>query len=408
MAVGGGFARVPTCTCAIQQVPGDLTDRELLVRALSLLGPGELPVLRAADSAILKLVVSILRREGDAAIDYSQPAMMGQSATSSDAACGISTPTRSLSGALGSLRVVAWPPVSDKHAFMCVESEDRIVSLIERYASTLEELDCPVWPFDRIDGWEQALAACTRLESLTFASNYAPSAWLGLSQLHTLRGVDLRRVSIGAIAAALPRLHTLEIAEDRSGPLPVTAVAGFFECLLPRLQVFHFSASWPKDDPAIGEPPQPLPLLRELSWNCKDSVSGFSNAQPSKLHAPFRVMIAHWLLPGEASCCGQAARGPLARVRHLRLFSYVPTHPEMASVLRAAPDLRTLDAGLLIRDALNWADDPAFEGLIHPRLRSIRVATARAPNTMPNTTCCSNATSLASRKCCLRPRRLGT
>jgi hypothetical protein len=107
-------------------------------------------------------------------------------------------------------------------------------------------------------------------------------------------------------------------------------------------------------------------------------VSGFSNAQPSKLRAPFRVMIAHWLLSGEASCCGKAARGPLARVRHLRLFSYVPTHPEMASVLRAAPELRILDAGLLLRDTLDWADDAAFEGLIHPRLRSIRVATARA------------------------------
>jgi hypothetical protein len=201
-----------------------------------------------------------------------------------------------------------------------------------------------LWPFDLQDGgWEQALAACTRLESLTYASSFAPSAWLGLSHLHTLRGVDLRHVSIGAIAAALPRLHTLEVARDRRGPLPASAVAGFFECLLPRLQVFHFSASWPKDDPAIGGPPRALPLLRELSWNCKDFVSGFSNAQPSKLRAPFRALIGHWLPGnGEAIDCEQLTRGPLACARHLRLFSCVSTHPEIASVLRqsSAPSMR--------------------------------------------------------------------
>jgi hypothetical protein len=47
-----------------------------------------------------------------------------------------------------------------------------------------------------------AVAGCTRLECLTGAYPYTPLVWLGLSQLHTLHGVDLRTVS--AIAAALP------------------------------------------------------------------------------------------------------------------------------------------------------------------------------------------------------------
>jgi hypothetical protein len=243
--------------------------------------------------------------------------------------------------------------------------------LIERYASTLEELDCPVWPPYLSDAWDKALAICTRLESLTCARRFAPSAWLGLSHLHTLRGVDLHHVPAGAIAAALPRLQTLEADSEHSGPLPVTAVAGFFECLLPRLRVFHFSGSWPADDPAIIEPPRPLPLLHELLWRCDDFVSNFSNAQPMTVCAPFPTMIAHWLSP--VTVYGQAARCPLACARHLRLFSCLPKPAEMASVLRAAPELRTLDAGFLFRGGLDWAADPAFEGLIHPRLRSIGV-----------------------------------
>jgi hypothetical protein len=179
-------------------------------------------------------------------------------------------------------------------------------------------------------------------------------------------------VSIEAIAAGLPRLHTLEVASEQRAAPPVSAVAGFFECLLPRLRVFHFSGSWPKDDPAIAEPPRPLPLLHELSWQCNDFVSGFSNAQPSKVCAPFHTMIAHWLTSGGSSCYGQAAHAPLACVRHLHIFSCLPEPTQMASVLHAAPELRTLNAGVPYQGGLHWVDDPAFEGLIHPRLRSIR------------------------------------
>jgi hypothetical protein len=53
------------------------------------------------------------------------------------------------------------------------------------------------------------LARCKRVESLTNVHHYAPSAWLQLSHLHTLRWANLSIVSMAAIAAALPRLHTL-------------------------------------------------------------------------------------------------------------------------------------------------------------------------------------------------------
>jgi hypothetical protein len=363
LVVGAGVARVPTCDCAIQHVPGELapSHRAVLVRALSLFGPGELRVLRGADSTVLKLALMMLQRD-DAAVEQSLPTGGGHPTASE--ARGVRS--QSFAQALTSLRVVGWSPTAGGR-------EERIVSLIKRYASTLEDIVCPMWTFDLSDAWGQALAACTRLESFYYAHFHAPSTWLGLSHLHTLRGVDLHHVSAAAISAALPRLHTLEVVGDLGQPPPATAVAGFFEFLLPRLRAFYFCGSWPKDDPASIEPPRPLPLLRELYWHCDDFVSGFTDAHPVAVCAPFPTVVARWLVPTEISDCGQAARGPLARVRHLKFFVSLPTPTEMASVLRAAPELRTLVGGLLIRGGLGWADDPAFEGLINPWLRSIRV-----------------------------------
>jgi hypothetical protein len=88
-----------------------------------------------------------------------------------------------------------------------------VAAVIQRFAATITELQGPLSLrlLDESDGSGRlpVLSTCTRLELLTDVSNYKPSVWLGLSQLHTLRGVDLRQVSIAAIAAALPRLHTL-------------------------------------------------------------------------------------------------------------------------------------------------------------------------------------------------------
>jgi hypothetical protein len=41
----------------------------------------------------------------------------------------------------------------------------------------------------------------------SYGKCYDAKVWLGLTHLHTLRGVDLGVVSATSIAAALPRLH---------------------------------------------------------------------------------------------------------------------------------------------------------------------------------------------------------
>jgi hypothetical protein len=58
---------------------------------------------------------------------------------------------------------------------------------------------------------DRALARCTRLQSLSSADYYA--------QLHTLRDVDFAAVSAAAIAAALPRLHTLDCSQVALWPV---------------------------------------------------------------------------------------------------------------------------------------------------------------------------------------------
>jgi hypothetical protein len=79
------------------------------------------------------------------------------------------------------------------------------------YGQPLTELDCTVkckyWT--RHEAADRAVACCTRLESLTNAKYYAAKVWLGLTHLHSLRGVDCGAVPAAAIAAVLPRLRTL-------------------------------------------------------------------------------------------------------------------------------------------------------------------------------------------------------
>jgi hypothetical protein len=177
-----------------------------------------------------------------------------------------------------------------------------------------------------------------RLVKFTFA----PAAWLGLSQLHTLLDVDLDVASAAAIAAALPRLHTLGIAVHyASSSSTAAAVAGFFDTLLPRLRSFRFyilfgACAWPVDDTTTTAP-APLPQLQD--------------AQPVLLRAPYQV-IAKYV----------ATRRPLSRVRDLRFYG-TPQPADAASVLRAAP---------VVRDRVMWHNDPAFAGFMHRKLRSLR------------------------------------
>jgi hypothetical protein len=86
---------------------------------------------------------------------------------------------------------------------------------MERYKDTVTEIDC-LFVVDVTPGvnWSdhanRALRSCKRLEILTDASTFPVNAWIGLSQLHTLGGVSLSDITFAGIAAALPRLHTLD------------------------------------------------------------------------------------------------------------------------------------------------------------------------------------------------------
>jgi hypothetical protein len=204
-----------------------------------------------------------------------------------------------------------------------------------------------------------------------------PTTWLGLSHLHTVRGVDLYQVSTAAIAAALPRLHSLD-AFSHSGTV-AAAVDGFFEDLLPRLQVFRFRGSWPARDRVLAPNPAPSTVLplQELVWDSPDVqpslVRGFRGAQPSVLHVPYNMVAACFLGSGTEARCEL-----LTRVRDLSLRGLFDPSDAMR-VLRAAPRLRTLTATDLGGDFLWQACDERLrphitrwlEGLFHPRLRSI-------------------------------------
>jgi hypothetical protein len=317
----------------------------LLARAVWLLKPAELPALRVPDPTVFDVVLRLaLQREERTGHDrHSFP----------------------------QLQAVGW-------STRCWKA-DSALKLVKRCAGTLKELDCPL-ACEEPD-WNEALARCTRLESLASAKDFAPAAWLGLSQLHTLLGVCLGDdVSVADIAAALPRLHTLGF-KACYGANP-SVVAGFFGTLLPRLRSFRFSGEWPsvEGDATTISPTAPpythapsLPLLKELIWESGHVVDGFSGAKPQKLCAPSWV-ISLWTVsctPGPTTGCGL-----LSRVHDLRFHSTMPQPSSMAAALQAAPELRTLHGGTIVGH-LQWRNDPAFAGLVHRKLRSLRFSSPR-------------------------------
>jgi hypothetical protein len=160
----------------------------LLLRALSLFGPGELRAVCVIDPTCFELIVSELDR----------PDSVG---------------AVRLAQALSSVRAVAWPGSDTSMA--------PAVDFIKRHGGSLIELDCDYW--HHRDEADRALACCARLESLTNARYYDAKVWLGLTHLHTLRGVDFGDVSAAAVAAALPRLHTLAafINASYDPPFPI-------------------------------------------------------------------------------------------------------------------------------------------------------------------------------------------
>jgi hypothetical protein len=324
--------------------------------ALSLFGPGELQALHVADAGTLELVQFMLTQDGV------PPAP-----------------------AVQSLRAL-----SVRGMLISKSTIDRnvIPALIERYAATITEVDCV--SIGENGAADRALACCHRLESLSTARVFTPSAWLGLSQLHTLRGVSFADVPVATIAATLPRLRTLHAENMRRGH--DFAVAEFFESLLPHLQSFHFNGWWPED--AHDAAPQSLvqlPSLQDFHWLHHDTGSmdlspralprGFMGAHPVSLNV-FGPAIAEWLTTTESARPGWAANGPFTRVRDLSITVGTLEAPDLARLLRAAPQLRrlTIDIFYFVEDDPLWLiarapiSDPAFAGLVHRRLRHLVVS----------------------------------
>jgi hypothetical protein len=329
----------------------------VLMRALSLFGPGELRALHVTDVDVLRLVTSLLRKASSDGTG-SAAAQMEQV---TDALCVIhAADYASSSPDVGSL-----------------------AALLERHTSTMTELDADL-PLSMLNEAASALACCTRLESLTRAYSHDPGIWLGLSQLHTLRGVDLSIASFAVIAAALPKLHTLMAFGQCENP---ASVADFFMDLLPRLWVFHFYGGWPEaqEQPATSTVP-PLPLLEELIFELTNPQATiapreFLGAQPTVLRASYALISKFWL----------GAVGPsanflfLARVCELHITTAFRGDPldqsDVARVLRAAPQLKKFHTTHWVQGDASWLaptapTHPAFEGLIHPRLRVFGIVCA--------------------------------
>jgi hypothetical protein len=333
LAAGGGTARFLTCENTLLHARLQHPSTAPIVRrALSLFRAGELRELRVADPKVIETVVAMLHEEAFA------PAASGRAPV--------------VSRALHSLRALVHHDSA---------STSDVLALLARHAATIVELRSPT--MSNIGAMSDALARCARLESLSCAASYTPSAWLGLSQLHTLRSVNVGVVSFAAIAAALPRLRTLSCNNDKD-----TFTAAGADDLLPRLLVFQFYGWWPEQEGG-GEtgkadlPSHASPCLQELVWlgfadDDDDDESeptllqlprALLGVRPVTLHAA-QAVVNSWL-DSYAAAPGSLTVGPLHRVRNLVVVGGTPTLPELLRLCAAAPQLRRLQAEI-------WRDDP--------------------------------------------------
>jgi hypothetical protein len=331
-------------------------------RTLSLFGCGELRALRVITADVFRLVLSM-----------GQPLPDGGVASSH------------LAQALGSVRVIQ---LTELPAYE--DDQVNAAAVIERCAAAVTELKgrLPHHLLGKSDRWGRppVLARCTRLEVLTEVSRFTPGLWLGLSQLHTLESVDFGQVSAAAIAAALPRLHTLSAFGAASDP---PSVAGFFTDLLPRLRAFRFNGLWPTTEAenAAALTAPPLPLLEELRWFAdypprSTAFRRFFGARPTLLYTD---SIGDYLL-GRDGAEVEPACGMLTRVCELLAFqNAIPFDPYVATVLRAAPRLRTFTTSQHEGGEASWLTaptapvHPAFVGLVHRQLRDFRILDTSAP-----------------------------
>jgi hypothetical protein len=375
IAAGRGALRAPACDHTLRVASGaTATGQATLRRAVLLRGLGELQELHEfqlpqnATKGTCAFIASMLPPEGSGFL-------FGRHGASRDA------PT---SRALASLRVI--------------KAENALLpaALIQQCSATLTELECSsCGEFDRI------VPQCARLESLTLSDwrSVPPAAWLGLSQLHTLRGVSLRVFSPTAIAAALPRLHTLHLDHrvDFSDDGDFSADA-FYDELLPRLRSFGFDGAWPQttDTMTIANVP-PLPLLEDLSWRGQPEdhfPRRLMGARPSTLNIS-DVDLVEWLKAVDrVRPYSPAVTSPLARVRALtlRLGGALPQPPFVVRFLRAAPHLRQLTFVMYhaVREDVHWVLSGAFATLsrsftlpLHCQLRHLAVTRDLFPVDVP-------------------------
>jgi hypothetical protein len=345
----------------------------LLRRALLLTGPGELQELQEPHE-----LQESLYRFGTSNFVFIASMLKQESAGARSQRVG-STPwdasrdALDVSSALASLRVI--------------KSEHRLgppVALIEHCAASLTELDCA-----NMNGLGGVLPRCTRLESLSLRDlpSFPPATYLGLSQLHTLRGVSLVFVPAAAIAAALPRLHTLhlnhkdDIYDDADNIIDKFPVAAFFGELLPRLRSFHLNGLWPDaSDETEAADVLPLPLLEDLKWRCPqvNLPPQFMGARPLTLEVS-DVDIDNWLQAADGASPDSAlATPPLARARALTLVLR-ETSPEaafMARLLCAAPQLRRLTFEVPVDGDSCWIlSRELSRNIVHDRLRQVALTT---------------------------------
>jgi hypothetical protein len=339
----------------------------LVRRALLLVGPGELQELQQLR----------VPENTKGICDYIQSMVEEEDSRSYD---GVVPPNAPVCRAIASLRAIN------------TENGKLPLGLLGKCAATLTEMQCGWMSFTNV---QDVLPRCVRLESLTWSRwlSCPPTAWLGLSQLHTLRGVSLAYVPAADIAAALPRLHTLHLYHARA-TRNVFPVAAFFDELLPRLRSFHLEGFWPEtSDTSETEPAvvHPLPLLEDLKW-CGEKLGlprQLMGARPSTLHID-DTALDDWLRAAEgADADPLTVASPLARVRVITLrFEATPVEAaSMARLLRAAPQLRkfAFDVCFCIHVGALWflsdefTPDTVVAGLFHPRLRQIAISSAYIP-----------------------------
>jgi hypothetical protein len=379
IAAGRGALRALASDHTLRVASGaTATGQTLLRRAVLLRGLGELRELHEFRA------VHDLRSPEDAingTFIMATVTSLAQAAGCRSTCDGAASSDAPAAAALASLRVIK------------AENVTLPIALIEQCAATLTELEC----YRLAERVDHVLSRCTRLESLTLQSWWCcpPDAWLGLSQLHTLRGVSLCDVPPATIAAALPRLHTLHVRHEmfrhRLGGANF-AVDAFYDELLPRLRSFHFlEGPWPEasDD---GEVPMPLPLLEDFKWRAGEVNNlphrRFMGARPSTLSICYRDLL-EWLRGvDDALSHSPAATSPLTKVGALtvKLERTLPEKPFMARLLRAAPQLRQLT---IDSEAVQWVLSGAFRPSgslmppFHLQLRHLAVTSEDSPLDVP-------------------------